>query len=93
MNDSDRPYSAQCGHTCTSQCDNCHTAERCVPAVTRVGDLLLCADCAVSAEIPQCGICRGRHYAWRPCPLDIAADRMIASVARAQGIPWPDDDD
>lgn len=25
--------------------------------------------------------------------LDAAADRVIASVARAQGIAWPDDDD
>ncbi len=33
-------------YTCESQCDRCHTWERCIPSVTRVGDLLLCADCA-----------------------------------------------
>jgi hypothetical protein len=41
---------AQAGpvHTCSSQCDGCHTLANCVPAVTRAGDLLLCAACAES---------------------------------------------
>lgn len=33
-------------HTCTSQCDRCHTAEHCTPATARRGELLLCEGCA-----------------------------------------------
>lgn len=32
-------------HTCTSQCDDCHTHENCVPGYFRFGDLLLCRTC------------------------------------------------
>lgn len=33
-------------HTCTSQCDRCHTPEKCVPATRQRGELLLCTPCA-----------------------------------------------
>lgn len=40
-----------CTRNCDSQCDDCHTLNNCVPSVTRVGDLLLCASCAANALI------------------------------------------
>lgn len=32
-------------HSCTSQCDGCHSRENCTPGTHRLGDLLLCSTC------------------------------------------------
>ena len=32
-------------HTCTSQCDDCHTLDHCIEATRQYGDLLLCDGC------------------------------------------------
>lgn len=36
---------ALASHTCSSQCDGCHTASNCREATRRLGDLILCAPC------------------------------------------------
>ena len=41
----DAPHNIREVHTCTSQCDGCHTMERCTPGTHRHGELLLCGDC------------------------------------------------
>lgn len=41
----DSGTATRCTGRCTSQCDGCHSAENCVPASVRHGDLLLCAPC------------------------------------------------
>lgn len=35
----------KCTGNCNSQCDNCHDLDNCVEAVSRRGDLILCARC------------------------------------------------
>jgi hypothetical protein len=42
----DAPFNIRPVHTCTSQCDRCHSLENCVPATARRGELLLCDSCA-----------------------------------------------